>query len=97
MSMNNDIVWGEKANTGKCVTNSITIANYARRFPRGRWSFLGPASEKKWYGTSSDKPDGDLDRTAEIKMLNLHSESGHPIFRASTSAVRGEIKKQRTW
>ena len=29
-----------------CEKNSVTVANYARRFPRGRWSFLGPGSEK---------------------------------------------------
>ena len=37
MSMYNDIVWGEKGNTEECVQNS--------RFPRGRWSLLGPGSE----------------------------------------------------
>ena len=34
MSMFDDIGWRE--------------SKYARRFPRGRWSFLGPGSEKKW-------------------------------------------------
>ena len=51
MSMYNDIAWEEKGNT----------ANYARRFPRGRWSFWGRGSGKKWYGTYSDKPDGSWD------------------------------------
>ena len=54
MSMYNDIAWGENGNTEKCVQNSIKVAKYARRFPCGRWSFLGPGSEKKWYGTYSD-------------------------------------------
>ena len=31
----------EKWNTEKCVQNSFSIAKYARRFPRGRWSFSG--------------------------------------------------------
>ena len=31
-------------------------------FTRGHWSFLGPGSEKEWYGTYSDKPDGDWDK-----------------------------------
>ena len=70
MSMCNDIVWGEPGNTEKCENNSVTVANNARRFPRGRWSFLGPGSEKKWYGTHSDKADGDWDKTAEQMMLN---------------------------
>ena len=58
MSMFNDIARGEKGNTERCEYNSQTVAEYARRFPRGQWSFLGVGSEKKWYGTYSDKPDG---------------------------------------
>ena len=62
MSMYNDIIWVERGNTEKCEMNSVTVANYARRFLLGRWSFLGPGSEKKWYGTYSDKPDSDWTR-----------------------------------
>ena len=71
----------------KCVMSSCKVANYARRFLLGRWSFLGPGSEKKWYGTYSDKPDGDWDRTAEQMILTFAGTS-HPIFRAW---VRGWI------
>ena len=45
------------------------------------WSFLGPESEKTWYGIYSDKPDGDLDKTAERMMFNFE-ECGHPFFLA---------------
>ena len=48
MSMYNDIVWGQRGNAEKCETNSVTVANYARRFLLGRWSFWGPGSEKKF-------------------------------------------------
>ena len=51
-SMYNDIVWER-------TRKHVTVANYARRFLLGRWSFWGLGSEKKWYGTYSDKPDGD--------------------------------------
>ena len=71
MSMYSDIVWGEQGNTEKCEQNSVTVANDARRFTLGRWSYLGPGSEKKWYGTYSDKPDGDWDKTSEQMMLYL--------------------------
>ena len=57
-SMFNDIVRGEKGNAETCENNSRVVANDARRFPCGHWSFLGPGSEKKWYGTFSEKPDG---------------------------------------
>ena len=91
MSMYNDIVWREEGNKEKCVTNSVTLAKYARRFPRGRWSSLGPGSEKKWCGTHYfDKPDGNCGRTAEM-MLQLHTESCHQIFVASSRFERGEL------
>ena len=58
MSMFNDIVWDAKGNDEQCVNNSKTIKEYAERFPRGHWSFLGLGSEKKWYGTYDGQPDG---------------------------------------
>ena len=54
---------------------------------------LGPGSEKKWYGTCTDKPDGDWDKTAERMMLNL-AESGHPKFRANSALERGESRSK---
>ena len=56
--------------------------------------FWGRGSEKKWYGTHSDKPDGSWDRMAEEMMLNF-AESGHPIFRATGAKEKWRIKKQR--
>ena len=55
--------------------------------------FLGPGSEKKWYGTYSDKPDGDWDKTTELMMLNF-AESGHPIFRATIALERRELRSK---
>ena len=78
----------------KCVQNSITIAKYARKFLGCRWSFLGPGSEKEWYGTYYDKPDGNWDRNAEMMMLQLHTESGHSTFRASSASERGELRSK---
>ena len=93
LSMYNDIIWGERGNTEKCEMNSVTVANYARRFLLGRWSFLGAGSDKKWSETFSDKPDGDWDKTAEIMMLNF-AESGHPICRATSALKRGELRSK---
>ena len=90
MSMDNDIVCRERWNTEKCEKNSVTVANYARRFPLGRWSFLGPGSEKKWYGTFSDEQDGDWDKTVERVMLNF-AESSHPTFRATSALEMWEL------
>ena len=41
MLMFNDIVWDAKGNDVLCVNNSKTTKEYAQRFPRGQWSFLG--------------------------------------------------------
>ena len=76
-----------------CTANSVKIREYARTFPQGRWSFLGPGCEKKWYGTHTHKLDGEWDRTAEIMMLNF-AESGHPVFRATSALERGELKSK---
>ena len=92
-SVYNDIEWREKGNTERCEYNSQTAANYARRFPRGRWSFMGLGTEKKWCETYSDKPDGSWDRTAEM-MYNLHERSGHPFFRPSSAFEKGELRSK---
>ena len=84
---------GQNEETENCIANALRIAEYARRFARRHWSFLGPGSEKKWYGTHAHKLDGDWDRTAEDVMLNF-AESGHPIFRASSALERGELKSK---
>ena len=93
LSMYNDFEWRAKGNEERCEYNSQTVANYARKFPRGHWSFLGPGSEKKWYGTYTDKPNGSWDKIAENMMTNF-SDSGHPIFRASSPFERGELRSK---
>ena len=82
--MFDDIEWKAKGNKEQCEYNSQIVAEYARKFPRGHLSFLGPGSQEKWYGTYTDKPDGSWDQMAENMMANF-SRSGHPIFRASSA------------
>ena len=92
MSLHKVIEWKAKCNEEQCEYNSQTVANYARNFPRGHWSFLGLGSEEKWYGTYTDKPDG-WDRMGEEMMLNF-SGSGHPMFRSSIAFERGELRSK---
>ena len=80
----------ERTRTHRIV---ISVANYARKFLPGHWSFLGLGSKQKWCETCSDK-NGDCDKTAEIMLLNLHSESRHRIFRATGALERGELRNQ---
>ena len=56
MSMFNDISWGSKGNEQECELSAKLVSIFARRFSPGRWSFLGPGSEKKWYSISEDSP-----------------------------------------
>ena len=93
MSRYNDIAWQEKGNKEMCEYNSQTVATYARKFPRDHWSFLGRGSEEKRYGTYTDKPDGSWDQIAE-NMMASSSESGHPMFRASSASERGELRSK---
>ena len=91
--MFNDIVWDAKGSDELCVNNSKTNKEYAESFLRGRRSFLGPGSEKKWYGTYDGKPDGSWNRTAE-KMLQNFKDSGHPVFRCTSPLERGQLRSK---
>ena len=46
MSMFDDFVWDAKGNDELCANNSKTIEEYAERFLRGHWSFVGRGSER---------------------------------------------------
>ena len=74
MSMFNDIIFGYKDNETECIANSTLVSVFAKRFPAGRWSFLGLGSETKWYSTNKER-----DRVAESMMIKF-GESGHPVF-----------------
>ena len=93
MSMFNDISWGSKENERECESNANFVSVYAKRFSLGRWSFLGPGSEKKWYSTLDSKPRRECDRVAELMMVNF-GESGHPVFRATSPLSRGTLKSK---
>ena len=67
--MSNDIEWWTKQNESTCVQNAVEVVNYARDFAHGRWSFLDPGDEDKWYGTSDVKPKEKWNAIA-YKMIN---------------------------
>ena len=85
MSMFYDIDWTKRGSKANGIANAFRVTEYARRFTQGHWSFLGPGSEKKLYGTHVNKPDG-----AEGMMLNF-AASGHLVFRASSALKIGEL------
>ena len=77
MSMFNDISWGSKENERECELSAQLVSMDAKRFSPGKWSFLGPGSEKKWCSINEDSPQGEWDKIAEQMMLTF-AESGHP-------------------
>ena len=91
MSMLNDIIWRSEDNEQECDADANLVSFYARRFSQGRWSFLGPESEKKWYSTHEYKPQGEWDIVAEQMMMEF-SESGHPVFCATSLLSREALK-----
>ena len=95
MSMFNDITWRSKDNEQEFELSANLVSFYAR-FSPGRWSFLGPGSEKKWYSTHDGKPQGEWDRVAELMMIKF-SESGQPSFPCHESNVPRNAQKQRWW
>ena len=93
MSIFNDIVWDANRNKEQCAHNSPTVAKICSKIPSRSLVMLGPGSEKKWYGTYTDKPDGSWDEIAENMMTNF-SDFGHPIFRASGAFERGQWRSK---
>ena len=89
MSMFNDISCDKNGNKDECLKNANFAKTFAGRFGIGKWSFIGPGSEKKWY-SSENSPQGAWDNIAEEMLLEF-AESGRPIFRATTPLSRGQL------
>ena len=84
---------GSKDDEQESELTAQLVSIYARRFSPGRWSFLGPGSEKKWYSTHGSRPRGEWDRVAELMMITF-SESGYPVFRSTSPLSRGTVKSK---
>ena len=80
-------------NEQECESSAQLVSLYAKRFGAGQWSFLGLGSEKKWYSTSEDSPQGEWDRIAEQMMLTF-AECQHPVFRSTSPLSRGQLKSK---
>ena len=94
MSMFNDISCDRKGNKEECLANARVVKVLAKRFGIGQWSFIGPGSEKKWYFTEENSPQGAWGPIADEMLLEF-AESGHPIFGATTPLSRGTLKSKR--
>ena len=84
---------GIKDNAQECIANSTLVSLFAKRFPPGRWSFLGLGLETKWYSTDNERLQGEWDRVAQLMMIKFR-DSGHPVFRATSPLSRGTLKSK---
>ena len=75
------------------IANSTLVSLFAKRFPAGRWSFLGPGSETEWYSTYNERPRGEWDRVPELMMV-IFGECGHTVFRATSPLSRVTLKSE---
>ena len=91
MSMLNDIVWNK--NDEKCFSNAEEVRNYAMMFLQGHWTFLGPGSEKSWYGDSHDQK-RQRNCTAN-KMVQRFKETGRTFFQSTSDLSRGILKQRK--
>ena len=87
ISLFNDISCDRKGNKDECLANAGVVKVLARRFGIGQWSFIGPASEKKWSSMEGNSPQGIWDHVADGMLLEF-AESGRPICRATTPLSR---------
>ena len=93
MSMFNDISFGSKDDEKECLANAKLVSLYTKRCGKGRCSYIGLGSEKKWYCISEDSSQGVWDNMAERMLLEL-AESGCPIFHATSPLSRGRLKSK---
>ena len=82
---------GTEGDERESIANATFVTLFAKRYPAGRWSFLGPGSEKKWYSTSNERPQGEWDKIAELMMLKF-GESGHQVFHVTSPLSRGHLR-----
>ena len=59
----------------------------------GHWTFLGPGSEEKWYGSPNHAQTGQWNCTA-AKMVQRFKETGHPLFKSISALSRGILKQK---
>ena len=90
------IIWGSEDNEEECIAHATLVTLFAKRFPPGRWSFLGPGSEKKWYSTYIDKTTRRMGQSRWIDDDSIQRKRT-PSFPSHESIVPRNAQKQRRW
>ena len=69
------------------------VSDYARQFPEGGWSFLGPGDKKSGVGPSTTNQMEN--ETQPQKWMTLKfAATGHPVFWGTSSLSRGTLKSK---
>ena len=104
MSMFNDIKWWTTDNEKECIANATLVSLFAKRFPAGRWSFLGTLSSTTWspWKACATPPRGVTTPTTSpppsqkcVKNNeSFHDRTGQPVVggQSSSSFVPSVIK-----
>ena len=79
-------------NDETCVSNAEKVKNNATRLLEWHWTFLGPGSEEKWYGSSDHARKWQWNCTA-AKMVQRFKETGHLVFKSISALSRGILKQ----
>ena len=66
-------------------------------FPAGRWSFLGPGSEKKWYSTYDWQTTRRMGQSRWNRWWSDSEKADTQFFRCHQSTVPRNAQKQRRW
>ena len=83
--------WVLRSLIKKKLTHQLSLSLFAKRFPTGRWSFLGLGSETKWYSANKERPGGKWDRVADLMMIKC-GESGHPVSEQQVRSLEEHSK-----
>ena len=95
MTMFNDISWWSEDNDQEFELGAKLVSVYARRFSPGRWSFLGPGSEKKWHSTHEKlTPRRMGQRRRDDDQIQWKRTHSLPIHE---SIVSRNAQEQRRW
>ena len=72
----------------------IVFQKPKKRFLAGHWTFLGPGTEEKWYGSTDHDEKGHWNCTAN-KMVQQFKETGHLVFKGVSALRRGVLKQKK--
>ena len=88
MSMFNDTEWTRRGNSEQCISNSEQVKEYAKRFSRGHWTFLGPGSELNMVWNS---------KLSSWRKMGIHCSPDGDAIRGIGSSSIWEHQRFESW